>query len=330
MFGGVDVNEKYVEALQQYDLETGNVRKGRSGWICETNQGIKLLKEYRGTLKRLEFETQVLGQVREAGSVLVDAYIRTKEGGLISLSEDGTRHVLKDWFLDRECNVKDRGEVLEAVTQIAKLHRVLRDIPVQEEWSLGSIMTQPVDQEMERHNKELRRARNYIRNKRKKTEFELCVIGNYHLFYEQALEAQQGIEALQKEAETSLFLCHGDLDHHHVLMGNRNVAIIEYNRMHLGNQMTDLYHFMRKVMEKQDWNQALGMDMLKAYQRVLPICSWEKTYLYYLFLYPEKYWKQINFYFNANKAWIPARNVEKLCNLEAQLENRRQFLSKIK
>ena len=325
------MNEKYVEALPQYDLEFGNVRKGRSGWICETDQGIKLLKEYRGTMKRLEFETQVLGQVREAGDVLVDAYIRTSQGELIALSEDGTRHVLKDWYLDRECNVKDREEILEAVSQIARLHRIFREIPENPEWNLGSIMVQPMDQEMERHNKELQRARNYIRNKRKKTEFELCVIGNFQMFYEQALKAQEGIQALQNKKEAGrLFLCHGDLDHHHVLMGSRHVAVIEYNKMHLGNQMTDLYHFTRKIMEKQNWNQTLGLEMLKAYDKILPLGSEDRQYLYYLFLYPEKYWKQINFYFNANKAWIPARNVEKLKSLEEQMESRDQFLSKIK
>lgn len=325
------MNEKYIEALEQYGLEINNVRKGRSGWICETGQGTKLLKEYRGTMKRLEFETQVLGQVREAGKVQVDAYIRTVQEELISLSSDGTRHVLKDWYLDRECNLKDSREIVEAVTQIADLHRIFRDIPIQEEWNLGSIIVHPMDQEMGRHNKELQRARNYIRDKRKKTDFELCVIGNYRLFYEQAMEAQNGLEKLQKEeVGRHLFLCHGDLDHHHILMGNRNAAIIEYNKMHLGNQMTDLYHFMRKVMEKQDWNQSLGLDMLAAYHQVLPLSTWERRYLYYLFLYPEKYWKQINFYFNANKAWIPARNVEKLCNLEDQMESREQFLSKIK
>lgn len=325
------MNEKYIEALEQYGLEINSVRKGRSGWICETRQGTKLLKEYRGTMKRLEFETQVLGQVREAATVLVDAYNRTVQEELLSLSEDGTRYVLKDWYLDRECNLKDFGEILEAITQIAELHRIFREIPIQEEWNLGSIIVAPMDREMGRHNKELQRARNYIRDKRKKTDFELCVIGNYNLFYGQAMEAQKGLEKLQEhEAEGHLFLCHGDLDHHHILMGEHETAIIEYNKMHLGNQMTDLYHFMRKVMEKQDWNQPLGLDMLAAYDNVLPLSDWERQYLYYLFLYPEKYWKQINFYFNANKAWIPARNVEKICNLEDQMESRTRFLSKIK
>ena len=89
------MNEKYMEALARYDLTVDSVRKGRSGWICGTSQGTMLLQEYRGTMKRLEFETQVLGQVRQSGLIQVDDYIRTGEGGLIALSEDGTRQTLK-------------------------------------------------------------------------------------------------------------------------------------------------------------------------------------------------------------------------------------------
>ncbi|MEG0370052.1 MAG: spore coat protein CotS [Hungatella sp.] len=325
------MNERYLEALQQYELELGTVRKGRSGWICETDQGIKLLKEYRGTIKRLEFESQVLGQVQETGYKQVDSYLKNKQDEWITLSEDGTRHVLKNWFLDRECNLKEREEIMAAVTQIAKLHKILRQIPQGEDWSLGSIAVEPMYCEMERHNKELQRAHNYMRGKRKKTEFELCVISNFYFFYQQAKEAQKGLKQLWEDnPDPAQHLCHGDLDHHHVLIGRSSIAIIEYNKMHLGNQMTDLYHFMRKAMEKHDWNQNLGRDMLAAYHKILPLTEADRTYLYYLFLYPEKYWKQINFYFNANKAWIPSRNVEKLCALEAQSETKNQFLSKIK
>ena len=30
------MNEKYVEALEQYDMDILSVRKGRGSWICET------------------------------------------------------------------------------------------------------------------------------------------------------------------------------------------------------------------------------------------------------------------------------------------------------
>ena len=113
-------------------------------------------------------------------------------------------------------------------------------------------------------------------------------------------------------------------------MGDGYTAIIEYNRMHLGVQSTDLYRFMRKVMEKHDWDLKLGMEMLEAYGRVTPLDAFDRQYLKYLFLYPEKYWKQINFYFNASKAWIPARNLEKLKSLGRQSLARERFIEAIK
>ena len=384
------MNEKHLEALAQYDLAADNVRKGRSGWICETSQGTMLLQEYRGTMKRLEFETQVLGQVRDSGLLQVDDYIRTMQGELISLSEDGTRYTLKHWYTGRECNIKDMKEIKQAVTKIAILHQVLREIPIQEEWNLGSIVVETAEQEMQRHTQELKRARNFMKSKRRKTDFERCALSNFSRFFEQAQQAAEGMAKLSKNyGASSPFLCHGDLDQHHIqilsgvhemgsskiavcsyentknpenqeadtasrestvlaqsrgenpseknrlqsvqtALENSGAAVIEYHKMHLGDQMTDLYHFMRKVMEKHEWNQELGLEMLTAYDCIAPLTSRDRESLYYLFLYPEKYWKQINFYMNANKVWIPSRNLDKLKNLEEQTEQRNRFLSVIK
>lgn len=325
------MNEKYMEALEQYGLDILAVRRGRGSWLCDTSQGLKLLREYKGTVKRLEFEEEVMDRLIESGFSSVDRYERNLEGNLISIAGDGTRYLLKRWFDDQECNIKDAREIMWAVARIAAMHKRLREVEVREEWNLGSIRMRPMAEEMSRHNREMKRARSYIRNKRKKTEFELCVIGNFDAFYEQAEAALKGLSQLQAEYEKDrLFLCHGDLNQHHVLIGEKDIAITEFNRMHLGLQMEDLYHFMRKVMEKHNWNEHLGLSMLKAYDEVLPLDSLDRGCLYYLFLYPEKYWKQINFYYNANKAWIPARNIEKLKNLEQQQESREHFLSKIK
>lgn len=347
------MNEKYVEALEQYEMDIISVRKGRGSWICETKNGCRLLKEYRGTVKRLEFEDQVLGILDTRGSLRADRYIRNKEGGLLTVTGDGTRYILKDWFVDRECNIRDGFEIRQALSRLAMLHSQLRTVEFKEEWSMGSSLSQPLEEELERHTREMQRTRNYIRSKRKKSDFELCVIGNYDRFFSQAQEAVKGIQGLwtggEEEAEYEydsleaaeirkpagskgekpVFLCHGDLDQHHVLMGPGYTAVIEYNRMHMGIQIADLYRFMRKVMEKHGWDEELGMSMLDSYERVLPMDHEERSCLYYLFLYPEKYWKQLNFYYNANKAWIPGRNIDKLHGLEDQQQQRNSFLKRL-
>jgi len=323
--------DNYVEVLRQYDSEATDVRRGRGAWICFYPEGIRLLKEYRGSIKRLEFEETILEKLRGQGIRLVDQYIRNQEGELLTTAPDGTRYVLKEWYTDRECSMSDSREILDAITCIARLHQAFRSVVWQEEWTLGSMLPPGMDEEMQRHSRELKRVRTYISKKRKKSEFELCVMQHFDSFYQQALQAQEGLELLDANKDQGrLFLCHGDLDQHHVLLRGREAAFIEFNQMHRGCQMTDLYHFMRKAMEKHNWNERLGLLMMERYNQVLPFTEEERKYLYYLFLYPEKYWKQLNYYYNANKAWIPARSVEKLRSLEAQQEQKMQFLSKIK
>lgn len=324
------MNDNYLDVMEQYEGETLEVRRGRGAWIFERSDGVKLLKEYRGSIKRLEFEETVLGDLKAQGIGSVDQYVRNRAGELVTAAEDGTKFILKDWFMHRECNLKDSREILAAVTWIARLHQAFRRIPWQEEWDMGSIVPPRLSVEMKRHTREMKRVRSFVSSKRKKSEFELCVMNHFSEFYEQALAAQNGLELLEeKQDEDRMFLCHGDLNQHHLLMGAGDVAVIEFNQMHRGKQMADLYHFMRKVMEKHGWDERLGLAMTEGYDKVLPMDSEDRKCLYYLFLYPEKYWKQLNYYYNANKAWTPVRNVEKLRSLKEQQGARVRFLERL-
>ena len=284
------MNDNYLDVMEQYEGEILEVRRGRGAWIFERSDGVKLLKEYRGSIKRLEFEETVLGDLKAQGIGSVDQYVRNRAGELVTAAEDGTKFILKDWFMHRECNLKDSREILAAVTWIARLHQAFRRIPWQEEWDMGSIVPPRLSVEMKRHTREMKRVRSFVSSKRKKSEFELCVMNHFSA---------------------------GD------------VAVIEFNQMHRGKQMADLYHFMRKVMEKHGWDERLGLAMTEGYDKVLPMDSEDRKCLYYLFLYPEKYWKQLNYYYNANKAWTPVRNVEKLRSLKEQQGARVRFLERL-
>mgnify|MGYP000759000093 FL=1 len=115
--------------------------------------------------------------------------------------------------------------------------------------------------------------------KKKKTDFERCVMETFPAFFECAQEAEAGMAAL-KEKEHEDRLCHGNMDHHHILMGEGYTAVIEFHKMHLGDQMEDLYHFVRKTMEKHNWDIRLGQEMFAAYDRIMPL-SMEKICLLY-------------------------------------------------
>ncbi len=156
-----------------------------------------------------------------------------------------------------------------------------------------------------------------------------------------------------KEALEHKYICHGNYTYHNVIMlkANQmsinfktynneeslsaaalrgsikaNMATTNFDRACVGIQITDLYQFMRKVMEKNDWDLDTGSMILDNYTRILPVDKDELKLLYVLLLYPEKFWKITNFYYNGKKSWVPQRNIQKLIGIQEQMERKKQFL----
>ena len=50
------MNDRNTEVLEQYEMEVSSARRGRGAWICETDRGLKLLREYKGTKRGLSLK----------------------------------------------------------------------------------------------------------------------------------------------------------------------------------------------------------------------------------------------------------------------------------
>jgi len=314
------VNEKGTDVLQQYDLDIIRTSRVRGAVLCETRQGSRLLKEYQGSEARLVQVEHALQELGEHCRVAVDRVVPNREGELITPDCEQIPYVVKEWSSGRECDLKDSAQVLQSVRMLASLHAGLRQVN-HADFKEGDRL----EEEYRRHTAELRRVRSYVRRVRQKSEFELCVMQTFPHFFAQAEEAQRLLEA-QQAGDVPVFLCHGEYSQHHILYDGDFAMVTDFLTMKLGPQVSDLYYFMRKTMEKQGFRGDIGQRMLEEYDRYLPLTAGERRYLYIRFLYPEKYWKQANYYFNSNKAWIAPRNTEKLKILAEQESERGKFL----
>jgi len=97
-------------------------------------------------------------------------------------------------------------------------------------------------------------------------------------------------------------------------------AVTNFGHWSFDIQIADLYRFMRKILEKYNWNLELAGEMLREYHKIRPISAEEWKNLRVRFTYPEKYWKLANYYYSHKKVWISEKNVEKLQNLIRQRE----------
>lgn len=319
--------------LEQYDFQVIRTGRGRGAIVCETNCGLKLLKEYNGSLAKLETEDKILNALKETG-VLTDTYVKNKMGRVLTIDNDGTKYIVKNWFDARECDVRSTGEILAAVRVLAKLHSAVRRIPDLDCENIKEcqrVQEVPLLMEMEKHHRELKRVRAFIRGKRKKSNFELLVMNNYNLFYNQGEEALSRLRTsnysiLYEEACRQTMICHGNYNQHNIMVSGRKMVIVNFDKFEVNLQILDLYLFMRKIMEKHNWDCSLGDSMLNEYQKEMSLSIEERQILFILFLYPEKFWKLVNHYYNNNKAWIPQKDIDKLEGIIRQNRERELFL----
>ena len=108
-----------------------------------------------------------------------------------------------------------------------------------------------------------------------------------------------------------------------------SIITTNFEKSYIGLQIADLYQFVRKVMEKNDWDIMYGSNMIEAYDKVRTISKPELQILYLLLLYPEKFWKITNFYYNGKKSWVSERNIQKLNSIGEQNEKKEMFLQKL-
>ena len=110
---------------------------------------------------------------------------------------------------------------------------------------------------------------------------------------------------------------------------SKSIATTNFEKSYIGLQITDLYQFIRKVMEKNDWDILYGNNIIEAYDRIRPLSKDELEVLYVLLLFPEKFWKLTNFYYNGKKVWISGRNIQKLNSIGKQNPKKEMFLQRL-
>ena len=288
--GGVFLYNRPEQILEQYELEVKSISRGRDSYQCDTEQGPKILREYRGSKERAGFLADILYQA----------------------------------FPGAECDTKNRADMLSAVRELALLHQSAQNY----EGSVPEFLKSGQNNLLllyEKRNRELNKVRNYIRAKKKKNDFEMIFAVWYPEYVKKAQETTDILKDLGIQ-EQLIGFCHGDYNQHNVIFSREGIAVVHFENFLYQESVGDLANFIRKMMEKNNWNAGLGMDLIRGYDRVRKLSPEELKYLYVYLAYPEKFWKIANRYYNSHKAWLSGRNIEKLEKVVAQEDAREQFL----
>ena len=324
------MNEKALSVIGQYGLEVRKSVRTRGGIAVLTDDGYKLLYECTRSDSYYERENMITAGIKRTGFEYIDTYVMTAEGTLFSQDAQGRKYILKDWFDAQECDIRNETHVAMAAGTLAVLHGHMMNMDKCEH-ELKYNNATDMRMKFDKHTKEMRMVGNYLKGKKNKNEFEMLMRRSLMTFHEEALIAAQELEEIDygsriEKARTSYEMCHGSYNYHNVLFTDRGCAVTGFEHCCVDCQINDLYQFMRKLLEKNGWDARAGHSVIEAYSEVRPVSDDDMKLLRINFLYPEKFWKVINFYNNSNKSWIPRKSIEKLEGVLAQNDARKAFI----
>lgn len=316
------MNDRMISFLEQYPVNVKQINRGRGSYIVLTEEGLKILKEFKGSERKAETQSEVLNYLREKEHFTVDGYIRNKEGKFIVSDWDGTQYILKDWYCGKECDVKKKEDLSKSVRQLAKLHKALEK---NKEFDMRLPFHLHISEKFEKNNCEIKRIYSFIKKKCQKSAFEKKYLECFEMFYKQGKTIR---EESRDFSWNHYQICHGEFHQHNILIGEETI-ITNFDHMCLDSKVVDLYQFLRKIMEKNHWKEDLFLELLGEYEKINPLHGEEKKELYFRLAYPEKFWKLANYYYQKKKVWISDKNCEKLETLILQEKEKRKLLDGI-
>ncbi len=320
------MSDKNVELYEAYDIEIQQTSRGRGAILLKTNMGLLQLRQLDVNESRLNAEYIFKEKMYSAGFENIDRCIRNKEDELVSYDRYGNPFVLRYFFEGKECNITNKAEVELAVDNLARLHIAGKKVFD----STESDVHIRVSGDFRKRNAELKRVRNYIWKKRPRKEFEDTYIKAFDYFFGQALECEKNnISNEIRDEGKHMGYCHGMYNQHSVVMvqdENKVAGTINFDKFYVGNQLTDLYHFIRKAVEKNNYNFDVLENILYRYNEICPLNDMDVKYIYTLYRYPEKFYKISNQYINSSKNWISPKMLEKLEKVISDEDNKKYIL----
>ena len=118
--------DRGLEVLEQYGLTAKSVTRGRNALICDTEQGLKIIREFWGSPRKMEQQQRLQQHCREGGFLLVDQVMINQEGQVISRDEEGNPYVVRDWFVGKECDTRSEEDIRKCIFSMARLHTVMQ------------------------------------------------------------------------------------------------------------------------------------------------------------------------------------------------------------
>ena len=316
------LNKKYQMLLDQYDISVSHIRRGRGCVLCFCENEVYALSKTSLSEERLCAVSKWAQAMHDHHFCKTDQYILNKDGYFLTFDRYYETFTLRKTFSGTECDIHSLKDIKAAAKNLASFHNHCLDISFSSE-NLKKYTS--ISKQYEQKYTELKRIERYIKKRKNKGIFEYMFLEQTKDFW---LQMDASIDILHKTIPSRRGWCHGCYNPHNIIMMPDLPATIHFEQFYYGYPILDVYDFLKKTLEKNNYNFTFCETFLSNYDQFVPLSKDDLLCLYGLFLFPEKFFTISDQYMAHKKHWISPRYIEKLEEFIHSKKLRAIFLEK--
>lgn len=317
-----DINERIL--WEGYGLRFRGGTRTRTGLICRTDMGLRELKKPRGSVESLRLAFDVKEQLRENGFGNISRFYRTLEGEPF-YRYDGVTYTLED-VMPAEALPEESTEIfIRGAETLGKMHQAAKGLKSEAAHWDGKRLPGLY----EKRRIELAKMRRRNDRRGNYDAIDLLLIRYYDQFMEQAKQAEEYLqkghyeEAVNQAAETGAF-CHNAYKGEALRQNETGEIFVgSFDKCRSELPLADLAYYLRRYFRKTEGTAEGVAKMLEGYGKYLPLSEDDLAILQGMLIYPEKFLRLVNEYYNKRRACVSPAMQERLATAAKEEEKGR-------
>lgn len=323
------MHELEKQLQENYNIKINSITNYRDMFIANTNDGKKLIKISNLKPERVNFIAEVKEHLLKNEFSSIDGNIYTNTGRSCITYNDQTIYMSK-YIEGRECNLDSRDETIKCAKLLASMHKA----------SIGCICTENSSPRSElgrmpscyqKRLDEIKKLKKEAQKGKMKFDTLMCKYVDY--FYELGEKAISMLDnsvyfELVEDADKNRNISHHDFNHHNIFVHNDEMYLINFEYCCYDLKIYDLVNLLRRKMRKCQWDIGEASIILNEYSKIESLCDSELDLMKIMLMFPQKFWRVINKYYNSRKSWSEQNYIIRLQEVIDEIPWLNEFLVK--
>ncbi|EMS73032.1 CotS family spore coat protein [Ruminiclostridium cellobioparum] len=323
------MHELERELQENYDIRINSISNFRDMFIANTDNGRRLIKITGLKPDRVNFIAEVKEHLFQNGFCNIDRNIFTNSGKSCITYNDQTIYMCR-YVEGRESNLDNREESIRCARLLAKMHRASIGFGCSENSSPRNELGRLPSSYRKRLDEIKKLKKNAVKGKMK---FDNLMCRYVDYFYELGERALNLLDTsdyyeLVEDAEKNKNISHHDFNHHNIFVQNSDMYLINFEYCCYDLKVYDLVNLLRRKMRKCQWDIDEAALIINEYSKIESLSESELDLMKLMLMFPQKFWRVINKYYNSRKSWSEQNYISRLEEVIDEVKYLKEFLEK--